>query len=103
MSHVRIFAALAVSVICVGCTVTRERAERVATRALSDRNLPLPANHTVTVSEGHAAIYAGGGSDLWYVYFSAPGRIKPLYTVVLDQRFGTVSTVKDSRSSSSHP
>src|SRR5437762_10272849 len=97
MSHVRVFAAIAFSLICVGCTVTRERAERVATRALVDRKLPLPGNHTVTVSEGHAAIYAGGGYDLWYVHFRVPGRSEPRYRVVVDQRFGTVE-VTDYRS-----
>jgi hypothetical protein len=103
MQRVRVFAVLAFSLICVGCAVTRERAVRVATRALSDRKLPLPANHTVVVSEGHAAIYAGGGYDLWYVYFSVPGRSKPLYTVRVDQRFGTVDDVRDDRSDCTRP
>ena len=76
---------------------------RVATRALADRKLPLPANHTVTVSEGHAAIYAGGGYDLWFVYFSIPGRSEPLYRVRVDQRFGTVDDVADYRSHSPRP
>ena len=55
------------------------------------------------VSQGHAAIYAGGGYDLWHVQFSVPGRSEPLYTVWVDQRFGTVDGVTDNRSSSSRP
>jgi hypothetical protein len=103
MARVRIFAVVAFSLLCVGCTATRERAMQVATRALADRKLPLPTNHTVTVSDGHAAIYAGGGYDLWYVYFSIPGRNEPLYRVRVDQRFGTVDDVADYRSRSSRP
>ena len=103
MQRVKVFAAVAISLICVGCAVTRERAERVATRALADRKLSLPANHTVMISQGRAAIYAGGGYDLWHVQFSVPGRSEPLYTVWVDQRFGTVNGVTDYRSSSSRP
>jgi hypothetical protein len=98
----RVCAAIAMSLVCVGCTVTRERAVRVATRALADRELPLPANHTVEVSEGRVAIYAGGGYDLWAVLFSIPGRSEPIYIVSVDQRFGIIEEVKDRRSSSSH-
>jgi hypothetical protein len=101
MLHVRLFAIVAISLICVGCTVTRERAVRVATRALADRKLPLPAKHTVEVTEGRVAIYAGGGYDLGAVLFSVPSRSEPIYIVSVDQRFGTVDDVEDHRSSSS--
>jgi hypothetical protein len=70
---------------------------RVAVRALADRKLPLPAHYTTSVSEGHASIYAGGGYDLWHVQFTVSGRSKPLYTVWVDQRFGTVDGVTDFR------
>jgi hypothetical protein len=83
-------AAILIVLVCAGCTVTRERAVRVAVRALADRKLQLPAHYEATVSEGHAAIYAGGSYDLWYVYFTVPGRKQPLYTVRVDQRFATV-------------
>jgi len=82
-----------VAFLCVGCAVTRERALRVAVRSLADRKLPLPAHYKATVREGRVAIYAGGGYDLWYVRFTVPGRSKPLYTVKVDQRFGTVDGV----------
>jgi hypothetical protein len=91
----RAFAAVLLFFMCTGCTTTREGAVTIATRALADRRLPLPAKHLTSVSEGYCAVEVGQSYKLWIVEFRAGARKDPLYRVWIDQRFGTIDQFKN--------
>jgi hypothetical protein len=94
----RVFAtAILISLVCTGCTTTRDSAVTIATRALADRKLPLPANHSVRVSEGFCAVEFEQSYKLWIVEFRADARKDPLYSVWIDQRFGIVTNLETFR------
>ena len=93
----KIFAVAIISILCVGCTTTRERAIRIATREIAARKLPLPGAHTVDVGEGYCAVEVGQSYKLWIVDFRVANRKDPLYSVWIDQRFGVIDEFKDHR------
>ena len=90
----RVFAAALISIVCVGCAITREQAVAVATRAIVKATLPLPAHYTVRVIEGYSAPQPPS-YRLWGVEFRVPGRTEPLYTVWVQESSGSVEGVTD--------
>jgi hypothetical protein len=91
----RAFAAILIAIICVGCAITREQAVAVATRAIVERKLPLPARYTVSVTEGSFAPEPGAPSTLWGVEFRVQGRTEPEYTVWVQKSSGTLEGFTD--------
>jgi hypothetical protein len=90
----RVFAATLMSILCVGCAITREQAVAAATRAIVKATLPLPAHYTVSVIEGYSKPEPLS-YRLWGVEFRVPGRTEPLYTVWVQQSSGRVEGVTD--------
>ncbi len=94
--RMKAFAAILIFLVCIGCTTTRDGAVTIATRALADRKLSLPAKHSISVSEGYCAVEVVGQSyKLWIVEFRAGDHKDPLYRVWIDQRFGTIDQFKN--------
>lgn len=91
------FAIVAISILCIGCAATRERAVAVAAGELANRKLPLPANYTVHVEEGFANFEFQRPYNIWVVEFRVPGRKEPLYSFFIDQRNGTIDDFTDYR------
>ena len=97
MSPVRAFAVIALSLGCVSCAVTQERAVRVALRELADHKVSLPPHYTTRVADWHASVEADPDYELWHVEFGVPGRKEPLYSVSVERRFGTAYGFTDYR------
>jgi hypothetical protein len=93
--RMRAIAAILIFFAGIGCTTTRESAVTIAARALADRKLPLPARHSISVSEGYCAVQVGPSYKLWIVEFRARNRNDPLYSIWIDQRFGTTHQFKN--------
>ena len=91
------FALVVISILCVGCAATRERAVAIAAREVASRKLPLPANYTVRVEQGFANFEFQRPYNIWVVEFRAPGRTEPLYSVFVDQRNGSINDFTDYR------
>jgi hypothetical protein len=91
------FALLVISILCVGCAATRERAVTIATASLANRKLLLPTNYTVHVEQGFANFELQPPYDIWVVEFRAPGRKDPLYSFYIDQRNGRIDDFTDYR------
>ena len=91
--RVKTFAAILISILCVGCAITREQAVAAATRAIVERKFSLPAHYTVNVIEGSHSEH--GASTLWGVEFRVPGRAESLYTVWVQKSSGTVDGFTD--------
>jgi hypothetical protein len=90
-------ATILVSVLCVGCAATRERAIAIAAAEITNRKLALPANYTFHVEQGFANFEFQTPYHIWAVEFWAPGAKEPLYSVWVDERNGRIDEVTDYR------
>lgn len=93
----KVFTLVVISVLCVGCAATRERAVAIAVGEVANRKLPLPPNYTVRVHEGFSFTEFEPSFKLWCVDLGVPDRKEPLYSVWVDQRNGNIRTFEKER------